>query len=198
MPRTTEQYEEIRGNRRAQIMDVALDLFSREGYAHVSIARLAKEAGISKGLMYNYFESKEALVQEILNNALTEIIDTFDPNHDDFLSKDELEAFIRAVFKMMRENMEFYIKFLSLMIQPGIRDHLRGGKIPEFYGKFLHQFHDYFEREGFEDPMLEVLDIAISIEGLGVIMMYATEMPELPKDLFDRYEERIIKKYIQR
>ncbi len=61
-PRTQEQFEEMRESRRQQIMDAALELFAQEGYSHCSISQLAGHAGISKGLMYNYFESKEALL----------------------------------------------------------------------------------------------------------------------------------------
>jgi len=62
MPRTEKQFEEIREFRKAMIMDVALELFANEGYYPTSISKIASKAGISKGLMYNYFKSKEVLI----------------------------------------------------------------------------------------------------------------------------------------
>ena len=77
-PRTKEQFVEIRENRKEQIMQVALELFASEGYAHCSISKLAESAGISKGLMYNYFESKEQLLAAILDKGMQEFIQFFD------------------------------------------------------------------------------------------------------------------------
>ena len=39
-----------------------------------SVAKIAKEAGISKGLMYNYFESKELVIKELIMGFLEEFV----------------------------------------------------------------------------------------------------------------------------
>jgi AcrR family transcriptional regulator len=44
--------------RRTQLLDLGIDLFSKHGYDDISIDALAEEAGISKGLLYHYFGSK--------------------------------------------------------------------------------------------------------------------------------------------
>jgi len=106
-PRTPQQFEEIRESRRLQIMQAALELFATEGYAHCSIARLASHAGISKGLMYNYFESKRALLDAIIEHGLNELMDLFDPDNNGVLESEELVYFIRKVFSAMREHQEF-------------------------------------------------------------------------------------------
>jgi AcrR family transcriptional regulator len=46
------------GERRTQLLDLGIDLFSKHGYDDISIDSLAEEAGISKGLLYHYFGSK--------------------------------------------------------------------------------------------------------------------------------------------
>ena len=51
---------------KAKIMSAALDLFSRYGYAGSSIRHIAKEVGIRESAIYNHFESKEAILSEIL------------------------------------------------------------------------------------------------------------------------------------
>ncbi|MCK5693371.1 MAG: helix-turn-helix transcriptional regulator, partial [Bacteroidales bacterium] len=84
-PRTPKQFEEIRESRRQQIMDAALELFASEGYSHCSISQLAAHAGISKGLMYNYFDSKEALLVAIIEEGMQDIMAMIDPNQDGVL-----------------------------------------------------------------------------------------------------------------
>lgn len=198
MPRTPEQFNKIREQRKSQIMNVALDLFSKEGYAHVSIASLAKKAGISKGLLYNYFASKEELLKEILDSGFAEISEYFDPNHDGELSHEEFELFIRKTFSLMRNKIEFYVRFIGLFVQPNVREYLKNSSLVSFYKEFMQLFYNYFKKEGFEDPMLEVLNLAVLIEGLGVIIIYSREIPDLPKDIFMRFEERLIKQYVKK
>lgn len=66
-----ENYEEIR----RRIMDCAATEFARQGYATTSIADLARANGVSRGLLYHYFASKEALLQEMLNSHLDMMLD---------------------------------------------------------------------------------------------------------------------------
>ena len=61
MARTVKTVED----RREQIMEAALRVFSKKGYAHSSNKDIAREAGITAGLIYHYFESKEALLKTI-------------------------------------------------------------------------------------------------------------------------------------
>ncbi|MFH0518441.1 TetR/AcrR family transcriptional regulator [Streptomyces sp. M41] len=50
-----------RADRERQIIDVAVEEFGRHGYAGVSVAAVARRAGISKPLIYSYFDSKDGL-----------------------------------------------------------------------------------------------------------------------------------------
>src|SRR5580704_1281079 len=70
MPRKPEQYEEIREKSREKILSAALELFANKGYDATSIDSIAKKAGISKGLIYNYFESKKSILLAIFDDAM--------------------------------------------------------------------------------------------------------------------------------
>lgn len=48
--------------RREQILDAALHIFSEKGFAGTSIREIAREVGVTEGLLYHYFESKEQLL----------------------------------------------------------------------------------------------------------------------------------------
>jgi TetR/AcrR family transcriptional regulator, cholesterol catabolism regulator len=52
--------------RRLQILDVALTVFASHGFNGTSIKDIAEAAGISQGLMYHYFASKEILLEEVV------------------------------------------------------------------------------------------------------------------------------------
>ena len=57
-----------RGERsRAGILSAAARLFRQQGYAAVSLRNIATEAGMKAGSIYHHFESKEQIVEEVLN-----------------------------------------------------------------------------------------------------------------------------------
>jgi AcrR family transcriptional regulator len=62
MARTPKVVED----RREQIIDAAMHVFARKGYSNATNKDIASEAGITPGLIYYYFESKEALLYAIL------------------------------------------------------------------------------------------------------------------------------------
>ena len=59
-----------KGNTKQEILEVALDLFSTQGYEATSVAKIAGAVGIRKASLYSHFASKQgildALVQEVL------------------------------------------------------------------------------------------------------------------------------------
>ena len=72
-PRSKKNNEEIRNASKQAIADSALALFIYEGYLNVTIDQIAKKAGVSKGLMYNYFSGKEELLSFIIERIMTEV-----------------------------------------------------------------------------------------------------------------------------
>jgi AcrR family transcriptional regulator len=58
---------------RERIIHKATELFTSYGYSKVSMSDLAEKLGMSKKTLYAYFESKETLLQEIVNAFMTEL-----------------------------------------------------------------------------------------------------------------------------
>ena len=68
-PRSKQQNEQIKEDRRTQILDAALVVFARRGLAATKIGDIAAEAGLSHGLVYHYFQSKEDIFTELISIA---------------------------------------------------------------------------------------------------------------------------------
>ncbi len=70
--------------RRAQLLDLALELFADRTYEEISIDEIAKAAGISKGLLYHYFPGKRAFYVEAVRMAAQQLLDETEvaPNSD--------------------------------------------------------------------------------------------------------------------
>ncbi len=191
-PRTSHQFKEIRESRKSQIMDTALELFAREGYAHCTIAMIAKKAGISKGLLYNYFESKEQLLNEILESGLTEIWELLDPDKDGDLSAEELKNFIHIVFRLMRDKRDYWLVYFGLLMQPKVMEQIVRRPVVKNIEAYFQILMNYFKKQGYENPLLEVTMLSALIEGLGVLMIYTKDVVEIPDTLMDQFEERVI------
>lgn len=195
MPRTKEQYAQIRKDRKSQIMSTALEMFASEGYGHVSIAALSLRAGISKGLLYNYFSGKEELLKEILNEGIEQIMTSLDPNRDGILTTGEFEHFIRKTFQLMHDKRVFFTKFFSMIIQPNVKAMLKESSLIPFMDRYFGMFTKYFAEQGYEDPLLELFELSVILEGFGIMMIYYNDLADLPPELYKKYEERIIYKY---
>jgi TetR/AcrR family fatty acid metabolism transcriptional regulator len=55
--------------RRETILRAAIDVFSRKGYHGCRIADVARQAGVAYGLVYHYYENKEALLQSVFDSG---------------------------------------------------------------------------------------------------------------------------------
>ena len=193
-PRTSKQYEEIREEKMALIMNTALEHFANEGYFSTTINHIARHAGISKGLLYNYFESKEALLKAIIHKSIAEMLNYFDIDRDGYLSEEEFEFFIRKINVMLKEKRSFWRLLFQLLMQDDVREQFLksfagtdsrelSGTVPGLdlpASQIMNMITDYFIRrkekmgEGY-DPEIELRMFLITIKGFAMTSIYADD-----------------------
>jgi len=88
--------------RKQEALDVALRLLLQRGYANLNMDDLAVEAGISKPTLYQYFESKEALVAQAVARMF-EKMEELIPASSDQSSLEQLADFLRVLLKARSE-----------------------------------------------------------------------------------------------
>jgi len=185
MPRSTEQLEQLRKEKKKLIMDVALELFAHSGFHATSISEISKNAGISKGLIYTYFSSKQEILKEITDMAVEKIYGNFDYDRDGILTRDEFVFFIHESFRLVKENLVFWQLYTALMLQPGIMD-LLGDEYRNVEGKskpLVQVLMRFLETQGSPDPQGDLMVISSMIKG-G--FFYAITVPEFfPLDLLE-------------
>jgi AcrR family transcriptional regulator len=176
-PRTDKQFEAIRAERRKQIMHVALELIAKDGFSNVPISKIAAKAKISKGLMYNYFESKEQLIYDILMEGINEFHKAFDPDKDGILTDIELHFFIDQVFDVLKSNVKFWRLYFMIMLQPEVYK-LIEHKIEEVMAPFMKIGLDYFTRKKHLDPETEMRFFGAIMDGISLnFVMDPTHFP---------------------
>ncbi|WP_159887143.1 TetR/AcrR family transcriptional regulator [Paenibacillus puerhi] len=70
MARNAEKDQELRKERCQQILAAAVELFVKKGVSATKISDIAAKAGISHGLVYNYFRSKDEIYLSLLETNL--------------------------------------------------------------------------------------------------------------------------------
>lgn len=208
-PRTKQQFDAMREEKRALIMEAALEHFAKEGYHQTTINHLAKHAGISKGLMYNYFSSKEELLVAILNKSMTEVSAYFDPDKDGILTADEFELFVRRYFAVIREKVVFWRLLFQIVLQKEVRDQLMvsSSDSPDDGQNPINQISDvrkevakiildYFIRKNQSkpdsDPLLDMNMFIYTIQGFALMIIYNDSMDD---EHFEKTINKIIETY---
>ena len=87
-------------DRRQEILDRAAGLFARHGFARTSISTLSRECNASKAWIYHYYESKEAILFDILHDHIRMLRDTVQAADDPEAAPEaRLEALIAALLE---------------------------------------------------------------------------------------------------
>ncbi len=75
MGRNRKRDEEIRDARREEILRAALRRFAVDGFGATRMSDLAREAGVSQGLVYHYFPSKDEIYLELVRGGFSRLLE---------------------------------------------------------------------------------------------------------------------------
>jgi AcrR family transcriptional regulator len=98
--------------RRAQLLALGTNLFAKHAYDELSMARIAKEAGISKALLYHYFPGKQAFFEATLAQAAQEVAARTAPDPD-LPPAEALAKSLDAFLGWIDENRVAYAKLME-------------------------------------------------------------------------------------
>ncbi len=185
-PRTSKQFGKIRQEKMELIMGTSLELFAENGYHSTSISQIAKKAGISKGLVYNYFESKKELLDALITHGFESIFQNVDLNQDGILTKAEFIHFVKQNFCLLRENIQHWKLFFSLLLQPQVTDTF-SKDYEEKGAPIIQMLFSFIKSHGSKDPEGDLMVISAMIEGA---FLYGVAAPDIfPMDIM---EDKII------
>jgi AcrR family transcriptional regulator len=69
------RYQRRKEDRPQEISEAAFEVFAAKGYAAARVDEVAKRAGVSKGLLYLYFKTKEELFKAVIKSVVTRRVD---------------------------------------------------------------------------------------------------------------------------
>ncbi|CAN7274048.1 TetR/AcrR family transcriptional regulator [Peribacillus frigoritolerans] len=118
MPRTPEENDRIRQASKEKIRAAAMELFIKQGYYATSISDIAKQAGISKGLLYNYYKGKEELLSEMVEARIKEVVEVMEEAFILNTPREQLEHIINGAIDNIHQKPEVHRFYLHLQTQP--------------------------------------------------------------------------------
>jgi AcrR family transcriptional regulator len=101
--------------RRRRLLELGAELFARHSYDELSMARIAREAGISKALLYHYFPSKQELFEATLADAAERLRRVTEPDPE----LPPLEALSRSVYAFLTWVEDNELAYRKLMQSAG-------------------------------------------------------------------------------
>ena len=175
-----------------EILNIALEIFVRDGYFLTTGAMIAGEVGISEEKLFSLFETKENLLHTIVAEAVHLIFDGVDPNQDGKLQEVELLFFINDYFDSVEKNLDFFRLFYSLRLQPGVVDRYKH-ELHEIVSPKLNIIRKYFSKEGTENPKMETRFLASMLDGIA--MNFVLEPDGYP---IDEMQQKVLNMYIKK
>lgn len=127
--------EEQRKKRRDGILEAALDLFIRKGYSATKISDIAESLGMSVGLLFHYFQSKEKLYEELIKLGISGPMSVVEPT--DKAPIDFFEGTVKQIFHYIKTE-PFAAKMFVLMSQAFYNE-----AAPQNVKNMIHAFDIY-------------------------------------------------------
>ncbi|MFD0586484.1 TetR/AcrR family transcriptional regulator [Paenibacillus sp. GCM10027627] len=116
MPRTKEQFEQMRNATKEKIQTAAIQLFVQKGYGSTNVQEVADLAGISIGLLYRHYKSKEILFNELVDFAISGLEQNTELFESAVSPRAAIEQFVHEVWNDMKTG-EQLANLLLLMSQ---------------------------------------------------------------------------------
>ena len=76
-PRSDKQFQKLRAKSRHKILNAALEVFANYGFHSTSMERVAYKARISKGFIYNYYKSRNELLEAVVFGKMMHLMEGF-------------------------------------------------------------------------------------------------------------------------
>ena len=176
-PRTVVQNKIIREEKKDLILRTALKVFAQEGYHASSVNKIADKANISKGLIYNYFESKEDLLNNIVSNIMDRFMEKYPPI-DSIPNDSHIEYFIDQSFEFIFEDKARAKLLFALTAQSIVMD-LMTKITMQKAEPFMNNVMNFFEIKKYDDPEGMMHYFFSTLEG---VQLHVTFNPLYPID----------------
>lgn len=155
-----------------KILMAAFKLFALQGYSRTSVENIAREASVSKGLIYHYFNSKEDILKQLFSLFRVEMEKQYqwEPSQP---PKEVLQSIINISMKFIIQKSQMNRMMIALAIQPEVTESIKN-EMEEMRALWLTKMTSVFKKLNYKDPEAEAYFIGAVLDGTAVGCMAMT------------------------
>ncbi|KOP65195.1 transcriptional regulator [Bacillus sp. FJAT-18019] len=192
MPRSPSENKRIRQLAKDKILEAAMDLFIQQGYHATSINDVAKQAGISKGLLYNYFSGKEGLLAAMVEERIAGVAEVIEKAASLQAPGEQLKFILEQAIDNVYQQPEVFRFYLHLQTQPEADQELfpYSKRLVEEAARQFEIQCSIFESLGVPEPRKRSLYFSSTLQ--GIMLMISTYPQHFP---IDEVKEQMTKEF---
>jgi AcrR family transcriptional regulator len=175
------------------LLQKALELFSRNGYQGTSTNLLARECGVSEGLIFRHFGSKEGLLKAVLEIGVQDIRSSLEPLRKKDKGLKDLIEYLHHFERLLVNNQEYWRMVSQLRFQQEIQQ-VTQQLMGSANQLILSSFGEIFQALGTSDKDQKSLLLFATLDGIALhFALFGKEYPiheiiaELEKQLLTQY-----------
>ncbi len=166
----------MRTKTRAAILGSSLELFARRGYSATTTDEIARKAGISKGLIFTHFRTKQDILFAIFDDYVERILPHFIRTNDRRPAQERFTSMVDMWFSLIKSEPLLVRLGLQLNLDDSYRVLIRRKRGREFFREVLGQIKKTMRELGSDRPELDAFLLMFFFD--GIVANY-TVAPEL-------------------
>ncbi len=171
------------------ILHTALRLFAEQGYDRTPTSQIAREAGVSEGLIFRHYGSKAGLLAAIIRAGVTQVDASMAAYERETDPRAAIVRHIEDAFRGVREQAAFWRLVHQMRHQPAVLE-TAGQQIGDFQRGVAARLGANFQALGAAHPELEALLLFALIDGIAIQYVQAPDQYPL-----DGVQDLLIQKY---
>lgn len=155
------------------ILAVALRLFAGQGYENTPTSQIAKEAGVSEGLIFRHFENKDGLLRALIADGQARVQRLMDQIAQETDPKRILARTIDLPLTLISKEREFWSLQFILKYNSKYAAALKAES--DYYGTLLGAVGQAFATLGYDQPERETELLILLLEGFGSSLLMQSD-----------------------
>jgi len=153
-----------------RIISAANKLFYEQGYNLTSVSDIATEVGITKGNLHYHFNSKDELLEAVINHRLEIIVASLEQWEREFQEPDaRLKRFVKMVLNQEADILRFGCPMGSLTVELGKCQQPLKTKARTMFDKFANWLEKVFRQMGRKDSKALSKHLLAMVQGAALM-----------------------------
>ncbi len=175
--------------RRQQILQVAMSLFSKHGFAGTTTKKIAEAAGVSEATVFKHFSNKEELYSDIIDHKACShgLEEPFKEISEELAAKDDFGVFYGMALNALKHHREDR-DFIRLLLHAALEQHDLSRMFFESFVEGIYEFLSNYIRQRQKDGAFREIEPKIVVRTFVGMFIHHS----LSNTIFDT-EQRILK-----